>query len=376
MAAKTKRIKILFTIPNFDTAGSGKAMLKIAQGLDKSHFDAHISCLHSEGVFFKVVEESGLPIHLFPFINPARPLANLLINSWKASRFFKKHRFDLIHSFHYSSDYSEPLAAKLAGIKWVFTKKNMNWGGSSANSWKLRGWLASHIAVQNTDMMKSFYPESRKTFFIPRGVDIGEFVPRSPDESILEELGITKDVRVILNVANMVPVKRIDVLVRAFKKIDDKKAVLVLVGDDKSEYGLSIHQLVDDLELSDRVVFTGKRFDVARFVSIAHLFVLSTSGKGEGSPVSLLEAMACGIPVVGTDIPGIRDQLASFPELMAKPDDEEHLALKIDELLVMDALNLKELKEKLVRHVHQNYSLSREIENHEKLYRLVLGIGK
>ena len=37
---------------------------------------------------------------------------------------------DLIHSFHYGPDYSEALAAKIAGIPWVYTKKNMNWGDS------------------------------------------------------------------------------------------------------------------------------------------------------------------------------------------------------------------------------------------------------
>ena len=40
---------------------------------------------------------------------------------------FRKLKIDLIHSFHYGSDYSEALAAKFAGIPWVYTKKNMNW---------------------------------------------------------------------------------------------------------------------------------------------------------------------------------------------------------------------------------------------------------
>jgi len=45
--------KILYTIPNFDTAGSGKALLNIATRLNKNHFESHISCFHNKEVFLK-----------------------------------------------------------------------------------------------------------------------------------------------------------------------------------------------------------------------------------------------------------------------------------------------------------------------------------
>ena len=70
---------------------------------------------------------------------------------------------DLIHSFHYGPDYSEALAAKIAGVPWVYTKKNMNWGGSSKNSWKIRSILSSHIILQNRDMKNLFFEKYKKT---------------------------------------------------------------------------------------------------------------------------------------------------------------------------------------------------------------------
>ena len=57
MASTIKRTKIVFTIPNFDTAGSGKALLKVATGLDSERFDAQICCMHAKGAFFKEVEK-------------------------------------------------------------------------------------------------------------------------------------------------------------------------------------------------------------------------------------------------------------------------------------------------------------------------------
>ena len=51
------KIKILYTIPNFDTAGSGKALLNLALGLDKNIFEPHIACLNDKGDFFKIVKD-------------------------------------------------------------------------------------------------------------------------------------------------------------------------------------------------------------------------------------------------------------------------------------------------------------------------------
>src|SRR5690554_4988992 len=158
-----KKIKVLFTIPNFDTAGSGKALLNIAKGLDAEMFEAHIMCLHDRGEFFKVVHDSGLPIHVYNYTTNPRPIGKMLRHCWNVSRKFKEIGPDVIHSYHYSPDYTEALAARMAGIPWVFTKKNMNWGGKSKNAWKLRSFLAKKIAVQNTDMINQFYPKSKKT---------------------------------------------------------------------------------------------------------------------------------------------------------------------------------------------------------------------
>ena len=60
-----KRIKVLFTISNFNTAGSGKVVYDLVNGLDKKKFDIHIACGDNKGVFFKEAEALGLPIHIF-----------------------------------------------------------------------------------------------------------------------------------------------------------------------------------------------------------------------------------------------------------------------------------------------------------------------
>ncbi len=371
-----KKQKILFTIPNFDTAGSGKALLKIAKGLNRDEYEPHIACFHTRGNYFKEVEKSGIPVHVIQFASEMRPLLKGLLNCWKVSRYFRKNKFDLIHSYHYSADYSEPLAAKMAGIKWVFTKKNMNWGGRSANGWRLRSKLACRIAIQNYDMGREFFPGSKKTYYLTRGVDTSEFYPRPYDSKLPGEIGIQDpQVRIILNVANMVPIKGLDILIKAFARLTDEKLRLVLVGDDNNEYGESLKELVKELHLENKIIFPGKRSDVSRFLSIASVFVLPTlnEGRKEGSPVALLEAMACGVPVIGSNIPGIRDQLDGYPHLVVEPKNVAMLADKLEYLLKMNETEKTQLKESLVERIRTYFTIEREIKDHENLYRQCLG---
>ena len=151
--------KILYTIPNFDTAGSGKALLNIANRLDRSRFAPHICCGHDRGIFFKEVIASGIPVYFHQTTLDMIPRLKGLISCIKLARYFRSLKVDLIHSFHYGPDYSEPLAARLAGIPWVYTKKNMNWGGKSKNGWKMRTALASYI-LEKAEIEQRVRPES------------------------------------------------------------------------------------------------------------------------------------------------------------------------------------------------------------------------
>ena len=365
-------IRVLYTIPNFDTAGSGKALLKIATRLDKEKFEPHIACMHDRGEFFKVVKDSGIPVHILQYTTPMIPRLKGLLNCWKISRLFKKIKPDIVHSFHYSADYSEALAARMAGIKWIFTKKNMNWGGGSKNAWKLRSKLATWIIVQNTDMVKNFYPKEKNIYLIPRGVDTEEFQPREPSMKLKQEFGISNEARIILSVANLVPVKGIDVLIKAFKHVTEKytQTILFIVGDSQSEYAANLKILVNDLGLSKHVNFTGERYDVKDFHSIADIFVLPThnTGRQEGSPVSLLEAMASGVLVIASDVAGIRDQLRDLPDQLSEPANSNSIFNKIDKFFQLNQQEIGVIISKQTEIVQNNFTINREVKNHQTVY--------
>jgi len=329
------KIKILYTIPNFYTAGSGKALLNIATSLDANYFEPHIACLHNRGELFQEVKNSGLEVHIIDLYKNARPIISMMIECYKLSRIFKRINPHIIHSYHYASDYTEPIAAKMAGIKWIYTKKNMSWQGPSYRGWKFRSWLADGIICQNSDMLKEFFPKWGKAKLISIGVDINEYKKQPINNKLKKKWGISEESRIIISVSNLIPVKGIEKLIQAFELLasDFNDWILMIVGDDTTEYAIKLKkEYSQKVSLKDKLIFTGKQQNVRELLDIAEIYVQPTLDKGrkEGAPIAVQEAMANGKLILGSNIPGIRDQLREFPDYLFKSGDVMDLCKKLE----------------------------------------------
>lgn len=373
-----RRPVILFTIPNFDTAGSGKALLNLATGLRAIGFEVIICCNHDKGTLFESVRSLKFKYYLYPYVVDMSNRFKGLMNVVKVASFFRRLSPDIIHSFHYGSDYSEALAARLAGLKWIYTKKSMSWGGYSKNSWRLRSALASGIIAQNTDMLKLFFKDSKKTSLISRGVNHMQYTPASGEEkhALKLKLRLSANSRYVVCVANLVPVKGIEILLDAFDRIKERhpNSSLLIVGDYQSDYGKILYQKAGEIS-KDRIFFTGKVLNVKEYLQISTVFVLPTlnQGRQEGSPVSLLEAMATGIPVLASDVAGIRDQLVRYPAALFEPGNSEALAEKLATILRLPELELEEMGMQFRAEVVKYFTLTQEVEQHVRFYSRLLG---
>jgi glycosyltransferase involved in cell wall biosynthesis len=362
------KIKILYTIPNFETAGSGIVVKKLVERLDKNIFEPHVCCFHNRGKLYTEVEQAGATMHVFQYTTPMNNKLKGLLACYRISRFFKQ--FDLIFSYHYADDYSEGLAAKMAGVPWLYVKKNMSWG---SNAWNLRSKLAKVINVQNSDMLALFFKGSKKTVYIPIGVDTDEFKPREAVTSLYNEFNINTQHPIILTVANLVPVKGVEVLIKAFNLLDRSKwkPTLLIVGNDQTTYAAQVKQLADESPNKNQIIFTGKRSDIKDFMSIADVYVQSSWN--EASPISLLEAMASDVVSLGSNTGGMKDQLKEVPDQLFTTGDEHALAEKL--MMVLNASPDWVTRRKKIQQdtVQKIYTLTQEVKQHEALYKKVLG---
>jgi glycosyltransferase involved in cell wall biosynthesis len=362
-----KKLKILYTIPNFDTAGSGKVVYDLVKGLDKERFAPEILVKHTRGAFFKEVEQLGVLIHVFNYETQYKPFWSFPFRLLKVIRFFKQHDWNIIHSWHWSSDVSEPLAVRLAGKKFIYTKKAMGWGNKA---WRWRSLLSNKVIAINKDMITEFFKDlpKIKATYLPLGLDTEYYAPQIYDQDTANQYGISKDDFVVISVVNMVEVKGIEILIEAVLQSQIPNIKLLLVGNDQSEY---VNQLKEKyLKDHSNIIFTGKQLEVRHHLSIADVFVIPTKneGKREGMPMAPVEAMSMGIPVIGSKVSGITDILEGFEDWIFEANNINELSNLLNQAYELPNSELKEIGRRMREKVKNQYTFKAFIASREYIY--------
>jgi glycosyltransferase involved in cell wall biosynthesis len=180
------------------------------------------------------------------------------------------------------------------------------------------------------------FPASRLAY-IPNGVDCRRF-DRRPDADLCARLGLDRRRPVIGTVAGLRPEKNVGRLIRAFARLRaTHDAVLVLVGSGSEESAL--RQLARDLRIADHVVFAGQLTGVERILGAFDVYAISSDT--EQMPISLVEAMAAGLPVASVDVGDAAIMLAPENRPFVSPLDDAALAVSMARLLADPALRTR-----------------------------------
>lgn len=207
-----------------------------------------------------------------------------------------------------------------------------------------------------------FYP--KKVSIVRYGVNTQDFKPTLKDKSLLKKIGAGLPDRVVLAVGRMVSQKGFIYLVRAFvevsRKIPDSKLVIVGDGYEKAR----LEEEAKKLKIKNLILPGTVPYDqLIKFYNIADCFVMPSIKDKEGnldaSPVAMMEAMSCGIPVVATRFSGNEDLvLKGKTGFLVKEKDSKQIANAILRLLRKE--NNKKVKEEVREIAVKNFSV-REI---------------
>ncbi|MDZ5473235.1 N-acetyl-alpha-D-glucosaminyl L-malate synthase BshA [Bacillus sp. 31A1R] len=188
-----------------------------------------------------------------------------------------------------------------------------------------------------------------------------------------ENYGIQEDERVIIHVSNFRAVKRVPDVIKTFARIvEETPAKLLLVGDGP-EMSV-VCKLVGELNLSGKVLFLGKQDNLEELYSISDLMLLLSEKESFG--LVALEAMACGVPCIGTNVGGIpeviRDGETGF---ICQLGDIETIASKAITLLTNDQLH-RDFSSHSVQLVEDKFRADLIVEQYEELYYSILKKGE
>lgn len=198
-------------------------------------------------------------------------------------------------------------------------------------------------------------------------VDEREYFPRN-SRNLKEQFGIQEDEKVLIHVSNFRKIKNLPHIIEAFMKIRaNVKAKLLLVGD-----GPEKHRVMDQVKESPYmkdVLFLGKQENLAELYAISDLKLLLSQQESFG--LVLLEAMACGVPCIGTNVGGIPEVIEHGVDgFIVDLGDTETVAEYAVQLL-QDEEKLLRFRETAIRAVGDKFHSSKIVEQYENLYEKV-----
>lgn len=322
----------------------------------------------SVGAYASELRKAGFCIHHLPL----RPSPVFLFRYWC---FVRRGDFDIVHVHTERAFFWYELVARLAGVRGVVRTVHNVFefrGALWVERWVQRR-LARRLLKERTVAVSSSVQRAEQLTYGLRPLLIGNWTDTSsltpPDSptavaSIRRQLGIPESSMVFVSVGSCQPVKNHAAILRALAAVTERcpDAHYLHVGDGDLEE--CEKELAVDLGIANRVHFVGSRDDISALLQASDVFLMPSSR--EGLPISCLEAMSCGLPVIGTDVPGLRDLVA---------DGETGVLIGSDAALAEAMLELhgdEELRARLGatgrNRVLEDFSLARSVARYAGLY--------
>jgi glycosyltransferase involved in cell wall biosynthesis len=235
--------------------------------------------------------------------------------------------------------------------------------------------LPDHVIADGAAIARQLPGLKNRTSVILNGVDCNVFRPGREASKTRQEFGVPADAFVIGHVGRMTPWKGQQYLLEAFAQVAAAapRAYLVFVGDpvfDTDAYQRKLVELAARLGLTERVKFVGYRHDLPEVLAALDVFAF-TSVEKDTSPLTLLSALAAGLPIVAFDIEGVRELVTEGKPLLLTPlKDLEALAAALLRLIAEPELR-RRLGSLARRHAENNFSLEQHIARVEQIFREV-----
>ena len=293
--------------------------------------------------------------------------------AWRLSRIFRREKFDIVHCNRHSATVYGALARWLAGTGLVITHVH---GMNRCRNWRRRllyRVLSPYITLAigcadavRQDINDNFPGLAGKARTLVNSVDYERF-HNTPEEreAVRDELGIGRDAFLFIFPARLVETKGHDLLIDSFASVLrlNPKARLLIVGEGRLRS--TIEARARDLGILDKVLMPGFRSDVPRLLKASDVFVMSSLR--EGMPISILEAMASGLPVIATGGDGVREMLDNGTVgLFVDPRTVEQFAATMRSVIEMVPQRRADLIAAADRRVRARYHhavVVRELEN-------------
>lgn len=321
-----RKTKVLQIITRSDWAGAQRIVYEICKGI-KENFSSEIEvevAMGGDGPLFKLLEEIGVKTHKIEYLRrPINPVSD--IKAYKTlKKLIKEGGYDVVHCHSSKAGLIGRLTAKSSNIKNIIYTVHGWWGVTQYKGLKrnfilfVERFMAKRtsklVFVCNKD--KEYAKSNRIGEDIQYEVIVNQItVPKFTKGKLRAMLNLPDSTKIVGNVARLSPPKNpirfVEVAAEVLKNRND--TVFVWIGDGELMDQAISHS--NYLGIANSVKFVGFHQNGAELM--ADFDCLLMTSDDEGLPITILEAMAQGIPVVSTDVGGIRESLDNLGKVVA-----------------------------------------------------------
>jgi len=313
--------------------GNEKMLATVAHGMKQRGHDVVISCAAS--IVSERLREMGLEVSHFRPRGAIDPVSGLSFAAWLAVRRPDALLLTSWHSISWSS-----FGGRVTGVKKIVMRQGIV---RSAPTRGIRGfavhrWVTDVIVnapeIRDEWIRTSHRFPADRVHVVLNGIAAESIAKSDVRKRLRSELQVDENMMVIGAAGIITERKGFDLLVRAFAKANPDSAHVVIIGD--GPYREKLEELSRGLNISERIHFLGAQENAAEIIAALDVFVLSSHNEGMANV--MLEAMSAGVPVIASDISGVRTAIGPADERPVAgwifvPGDVESLASRISEVI-------------------------------------------
>ncbi len=365
-----RRYRILHVIDSLALGGAQVVLLNLLQNVDRDRFAPEVACLHGRGVFWDAIQSVGFPLaslsfhHLFPSYLPA--LAALMAAK----------RYDVVHSHLLASNViAKPLAALLR-VPVRINHDHCNDKSSDPRPWAAPAdaWanrFSTHV-IAVSDSTRAFVEEKEgvpaaRASTIHNGIDCARFQPRAGARSeSRRKFGLAENAFIVGGIGRLTYQKHFALFIETASAILARHPNVQFAIAGTGEEEAALRDQARRAGIDDKVRFLGFVSDMPSLYPALDLLLLTS--RFEGLPITILEAMASGIPIVSSRLDGIAEILSDGKDAaLVGSQTSEAFGAEIEKLLSSPALR-QDFASAALQKVRTFYSAQRMTREVEAVY--------
>ena len=356
---KADKICLLHLVDGLKSGGAEILITHLIKALGTKHYKHYVYYFADDGPVREKLEAFGIPVYKgkerASIKQPIRFLATLFIQMQDLISLIRRKRIQVMQAHMNPANQLAVAVGRISRTPVFPTVHTPAAFVDNRSFWDLRVYFkkaVNHVIYRAADrvlvvsqeikeiIQQRFGLKDDKLLFLKNGIVFDDNAPRLLD--LQTEFPDSANKLKLIAVGRLVALKSFDILVRAIGEVVNQGLtdLLVLIAG-KGEERMQLEKLIQDLQIGDCVKLLGLRDDVMDLMKTCDLFVMPS--RYEGLSLAMIEAMACGLPIIASDARGLKDCITDEQNGLLFPvDDYNALAERILRLA-----NNKELRDRL-----------------------------